>query len=142
MGKPGAFLDSSVLIRYLNGEPNLEKLFSPSVLSRVTYAVNPVVYQEILLAAPALRSRLDVDALSEVLTLEQIDADNSAGFAERAQSLRNTAVHTNDLLALGSSKDSDYLLTYDGPLISLASQEHIQAITPDDFLVVRDGVAV
>jgi len=83
-----------------------------------------------------------VDALSEVLTLEQIDADNSAGFADRAQSLRNTAVHTNDLLVLGSAKDADYLLTYDRTLMGLASQEHIHAITPDDFLVILDGVAV
>ncbi len=142
MSKLKVFLDSNVLTRYLSGQPNLDKLFYPSVLSRVTYVVNPVVYQELLLAGSESRGRLDVAELSELLTLEQLDPDTSADFAKRVRSLRNASVHTNDLLVLGSAKESDYLLTYDSALMEIGTQEHIKAITPEDFLEMLDGVAV
>ena len=49
--RPLVFLDTNVIIGYLRGEPSAAQLFSAEAEGRIRFAVNPIVLQELLLAA-------------------------------------------------------------------------------------------
>lgn len=140
MTKVTAFLDSSVVLAALQGRKGLERLFSAPVTSKVRFAVNAVVLQELLLAARqgGVEDRLgEVHQWADVI---ETSVASTSQATEQARRLRNWAVHSNDLLILGSAKTCDYLLTYDKALTSLASEETVQAATPEDFLRQLEAV--
>lgn len=51
--QPLVFLDTNVIMGYLRGEPAAAQLFSAEAAGRIRLAVNPIVLQELLLAADA-----------------------------------------------------------------------------------------
>ncbi len=51
--RPLVFLDSNVIIGYLQGEKFAAQLFSAESEGRIRFAINPIVLQELLLAADA-----------------------------------------------------------------------------------------
>lgn len=51
--RPLVFLDTNVIIGYLRGDASAAQLFSAEATGRVRFAVNPIVLQELLLAADA-----------------------------------------------------------------------------------------
>jgi predicted nucleic acid-binding protein len=51
--RPLVFLDTNVILGYLRGDPSVAQLFSAEADGRIRFAVNPIVLQELLLAADA-----------------------------------------------------------------------------------------
>ena len=129
-----AFLDTNVLLEYLRGKPELQRLFTPAVEERVSFAVNPVVLQELLLAGGSADGGIDFTRLAnhfEVLTAEALSNPESL---KRVRELRNRVTHANDLMILASSRHCDVLLTYDGALRELGRTAEVDTENPEEFL--------
>ncbi|MEX1014164.1 MAG: type II toxin-antitoxin system VapC family toxin [Candidatus Paceibacterota bacterium] len=129
------FLDSNVVLKYLRGKDDVEFLFSSETLSKVTYSVNPIVIQEILLAQPEYPKR-NLDEFKNHLEIKELNKEVSDKILSRVRQIRNKIVHTNDLLILGSAADCDYILTSDRDLLDLSTVhkvEGVNAITPQEF---------
>jgi predicted nucleic acid-binding protein len=126
-----AFLDTNVLLEYLRGKPEIQKLFTPAVEDRVAFAVNPVVLQELLLASGGGENLAGLTDRLEVLAAEALSSMESSS---RLRELRNSGAHVNDLIILASSRHCDVLLTYDRVLRELGQDEKIEAETPEEFL--------
>lgn len=129
------FLDSNVVLKYLRGKEDVEFLFSSETLSKVTYSVNPIVIQEILLAQPEYPKR-NLDEFKNHLEIKELNKEISDEIFSRVRQIRNKIVHTNDLLILGSAADCDYILTSDKDILDLSTVhkvEGVKAITPQEF---------
>lgn len=133
MKKLRVFLDSSVLIAYFRKEEGFKRLFSQEVTNKVTYVINPVVFQELLLLGSRTEEELNFEEISKHVEILEIDVERSTKYLREARQLRNKAVHTNDLLIMGTAATCDYLLTYDKALIALGSYESVKVISPRRF---------
>jgi predicted nucleic acid-binding protein len=133
--KPQVFLDSNVLVSYLNQRPAARRLLADDVRSRYKFIANGIVIQELLLAIE--RSGVDardLDRLLECITVEDMDSTAVRDFARHHRELRNWAAHSNDLLLLWTARQCDVLLTYDMDLVAVAQREAVNVATPEDFL--------
>jgi len=136
MDKFKAFLDTSVLARLLSGEQQLLPLFSQETLSLVTYVVNPIVYQELLLLGERTTQQIDWDELRQKIDVVPVSlAAVDTRILRELKRLRNLAVHSNDVLQIGSARAAgcDYFLTYDKALMAAFEGKPV-AITPEEFL--------
>lgn len=129
-----AFLDTNVLLEYLRGKPELQQLFTPAVEQRVSFAVNPVVLQELMLASGTGEGGIDLGAIANHLEVLAAEAFTSAEALQRLRQARNHIAHANDLMILASSRHCDVLLTYDKKLRELGESAEIDAETPEQFL--------
>ena len=129
------FLDSNVVLKYLRANEDVEFLFSSETLSKVTYCVNPIVIQEILLAQPAYPKR-NLDEFKNYLEIKELNKEASDEIFSRVKQIRNKIVHTNDLLILGSAAECDFIITSDKDILDLTTQDNVEgvnAITPQEF---------
>jgi len=129
-----AFLDTNVLLEYLRGKPELQALFTPQVEERVTFAVNPVVLQELMLASGAAERHIDFATIASHLQVLAAEAFTSPETVDRLRQARNYAAHANDLMILASSRHCDVLLTYERKLRELGKSAEVEAETPEEFL--------
>src|SRR5580698_4160745 len=97
---PLVFLDSSVLIGYLRGEPSAAPLFSAEAQGLIRFAINGIVLQDLLLEGDAVR-RPEFEQIRDHLQVLPIDFDKAEALVERARRTRFT--HSNDLLVLSSA---------------------------------------
>ena len=136
MKKFRVFLDTNVLLNYLqHGTP--EALLAPTTLENVTYVVNPVVLQELLLTSERIKSTVDWQLLVKDFEVDAIDGsifENAD--VKRLPTVRNLAVHSGDFLIMASAATSncDYLLTYDKGILQAVKDAKYRALTPGDFL--------
>jgi predicted nucleic acid-binding protein len=140
VSKTKVFLDTSVFVELLRGKRRLWILFSERALARFTYVTSSVVYQELLLAAEGIREPVDLQALEEhvhVLPLDHLRS--SSELRDQIQRLRNQAVHSNDVLILGSAISSrcKYFLSYDKTLLQRVQGLPFEAMTPERFITVK-----
>lgn len=129
-----AFLDTNVLLEYLRGKPELQALFTPEVEERVSFAVNPVVLQELMLASGAAERHIDLATIASHLEVLAAEAFTSSEALQRLRKARNYVAHANDLMILASSRHCDVLLTYDRKLQELGESAEIDTETPEAFL--------
>ena len=127
------FLDTTVILDFLKGDPSLKDIFSPKIMNKVSYAINPIVLQEILLSGRAA-SKMSLDEFTKDFEVIPVDIIKSEEFLERIRSLRNRIAHANDLLILGSAQSCDYLVTTDRTLQQLGNVATVKVITPEEFL--------
>jgi len=140
LDKLRVFLDTNVIISYLQGNAEVKDLFLDEILEKVHYVVSPVVYQELIFASnqmekrDALRTQADfakVDRYVEVVSLEtskiKVDSKNLRG-------LRNRLVHANDILILQTAVSScDYLLTLDKKLLEIEKMDSMRIVSPTEY---------
>jgi predicted nucleic acid-binding protein len=127
------FLDTSVITAILRGQGAAPRLLSEDVTRRVQFAVNPIVLQELLHLPDARANSELLEAIRRNWQILPIDEEAFSAFLRDAQALRNRAIHSNDLLILGSAAECDYLVTYDRDLMLVASDRPI-ILTPEQFL--------
>lgn len=143
MDKIKVFLDTNVLIAFFRGDAHLQTLFSPEMIRKIKYAVNPVVYQELLLVGSKAGKKFNLDELSGLVEIIELDpnqtADQLAYYLKSVRSLRNMAVHTNDVLILSTARECDYLLTYDKVIIRLSEEQTVKAMSPEDFIQLMEA---
>lgn len=132
MKKIRVFLDTNILLLYFKGELKLQKLFSEDILAKVQFAINPIVYQELILVSDRFRDKLDFKQINDnikLIPLDKMDLDY-----EKIRSLRNQMVHANDILILQTSVSKcDYLLTEDRQLLEIKEIKPLKIISIKDF---------
>lgn len=135
------FLDTSVVVRLLAGEANLLRLFSEELLSEVTYVTNPIVFQELLIAAERTNGDFDLSDLDQHIELIPVDPGVlDSRFARELRRLRNLAVHSNDVLMIGTAEAAqcEYFLTYDSQLAKAGESGQLKILAPEAFLALLD----
>jgi predicted nucleic acid-binding protein len=101
--RPLVFLDTNVIIGYLRGEPAASQLFSTETAGRIRFAVNPIVLQELLLAAEAA-GQPKLENLREHLRVLPVDFAKAEALLPNARAIRNHFAHSNDILILSSAE--------------------------------------
>ena len=131
--RPLVFLDTSVIIGYLHGDLPAAQLFSAEADGRIRFAVNPIVLQELLLAADGA-GRPEFEQIRDHLRVLPVDFGKAEALLPRARALRNRLAHSNDLLILSSADECDFLVTRDVLLKSLVTAEKPQVVTPEELV--------
>jgi predicted nucleic acid-binding protein len=132
--KTKVLLDTSVILQALRGNRIVGTLFTSELEIKVTYFVDPVVLQEILLASAAQEAGGDPDEVLRHLNVITSEAPLNREELHNIKQIRNRLVHANDWLILDTARDYDVLLTYDNDLHVLGRTEGVNTKTPEDFL--------
>ncbi len=128
------FIDANVIISYIEGKPELAKLFSPEIEANVQYAINPVVLQELLLLGSPFPESVDIDRLSSKFVMLPVDLIDSKQFLEKTRTLSKKLSHINNVIILASAKNCDYILSYDVELRDLSLATDATVLNPEEFL--------
>ncbi len=139
--KVRAFLDANVLLEYIRGKAELQRLFSREVRDRAAFAINGVVLQELLLARDDLPGGRDLTTVVPYLEVLDAGVDLSPETVAELRQLRNRVMHTNDVLILAGARSCDVLLTYDRQLLSAGAAAAVRSETPEEFLEELDTAA-
>ncbi len=129
---PLVFLDSSVILAYLQGDSPAAELFSAEAQGRIRFAVNPIVLQELLLTAD-LGQHPEFEEIREHLRVLPIDFLKAEALLPTIRKLRNRIVHSNDLLILSSADECDFLVTKDLIFMGMAKNQKPRIFTPEEF---------
>jgi hypothetical protein len=108
-------------------------LFSAEANGRIRFAVNPIVLQELLLAADAA-GRPEFERIREHLRVLTLDFAKAEALLPRVRTLRNRLAHSNDILILSSADECDFLVTSDVLLKNLVTAEKPQVVTPEELV--------
>src|ERR1700678_865804 len=93
--RPLVFLDTNVIIGYLRGDPSTAQLFSAEATGQIRLAVNPIVLQELLLAADAA-GRPEFQQIRDHLRVLPVDFAKAEALLPLIRSLRNRVAHSKD----------------------------------------------
>jgi len=131
--RPLVFLDTNVIIGYLRGDASAAQLFSAEATGRIRFAINPIVLQELLLAADAA-GRPEFQHIRDHLRVLPVDFAKAEALLPRVRSLRNRLAHSNDILILSSADECDFLVTSDADFKSLVTAERPRVVTPEELV--------
>jgi predicted nucleic acid-binding protein len=129
-GRPLVFLNTEVIVGYLQGDPLAAQLFSAEAAGRIRFAVNPIILQQLILGGAARQPEFEhiVDHL-KVLPLVLAKAE---ALLPRARTLKRMP-HTHDILIASSADECDFLVTTDGRLKNLITTGKPRVVTPEEF---------
>jgi predicted nucleic acid-binding protein len=130
---PLVFLDSNVLIAFLRGDQAAVQLFSAEADGKVRFAVNPIVLQELLLAADAT-TLPKFDRIRDHLEILPLDIAKAEALLPILRELRNRMAHSNDVLILSSADGCDFLVTRDALLKNLVTTAKPRVVTPEELI--------
>ena len=130
--RPLVFLDTSVILAFLQGDSSAAELFSAEAQGRIRFAVNPIVLQELLLTAD-LAGQPEFERIREHLQILPVDFSKAEALIPTIRDLRNRIVHSNDVLILSSADECDFLVTKDLLLKRVASTGKPKVLTPEEF---------
>jgi predicted nucleic acid-binding protein len=131
--QPLVFVDTNVIIEYLRGDQSTAQLFSAEANGQIRLAVNPIVLQELLLAADAA-GRPEFQQIRDHLRVLPVDFAKAEALLPRVRSLRNRLSHSNDILILSSADECDFLVTKDADFRNLVTAEKPQVVTPAELV--------
>jgi predicted nucleic acid-binding protein len=131
--RPLVFLDTSVILEYLRGDPSAAELFSAEADGRIRFAVNGIVLQELLLAADAAK-RPEFEEIRDHLRVLRVDLARAEALLPRVRALRDRLVHSNDILILSSADECDFLVTRGLAFRNLVRDEKLQVVTPEELV--------
>jgi predicted nucleic acid-binding protein len=131
--RPLVFLATNVIVGYLRGEPSAAQLFFAESEGRIRFAVNPIVLQELLLAADAA-SLPEFERIRDHLRVLPVDFAKAESLLPRVRALRNRLAHSNDILILSSAVECDFFVTRDELLKTLVTAEKPLVVTPEELV--------
>jgi len=136
------FVDTNVLLEYIRGKAELQRLFSEEVRERAAFTINAIVLQELLLARDKNADRIDLTDVVPFLEVlgAGVDLSSPETQAELGE-LRNRGMHANDAFILAGARSCDVLLTYDDDLLTLGGIATVRSETPEEFLDELDTAA-
>jgi predicted nucleic acid-binding protein len=131
--RPLVFLDTSVILGFIQGDPTAVQLFSAEAAGRIRTAVNPIVLQELLLSVDGA-SRPEFEQIRDHLRVLPIDLAKAEALLPQFRAMRNRLAHSNDLLILSSADECDFLVSSDVLLKSLVTAAKPQVVTPEELV--------
>jgi len=129
--RPLVFLDSNVVLDYLDGK--ISWLFNKSTVAKFRYAINPLVFQEVVLRGADHEHPRRLEKVMQQADMLPINMQASEPVLLRARQFRDRATHSNDVLIIGSAADCDYLLSSDKVLSRLLNGDRPKVLTPAEF---------
>jgi len=84
--RPLVFLDTDVILGYLSGDPSAAQLFSAEANGRIRFAVNGIVFQELLLAGDAA-GRPEFERIIDHLQVLPVDLAKAEALFPRVRAL-------------------------------------------------------
>jgi hypothetical protein len=94
--------------------------------------VNPIVLQELLLAAD-LAGRPEFERIREHLRILPLDFSKAEALLPTLRTLKNRVAHSNDILILSSADECDFLVTNDDLLKTIVTAEKPRIVTPEEL---------
>src|SRR5437016_1766540 len=88
--RPLVFLDTNVIIGYLQGDPSAAQLFSAEADGRIRFAVNPIVLQELILGHDAARP--EFEHIRDNLRVLPVNLAKAEALLPKVRDLRNRLV--------------------------------------------------
>jgi predicted nucleic acid-binding protein len=131
--RPLVFLDASVIIGYVRGDPAAVQLFSAEAAGRIRVAINDIVLQELLLTSDAV-DRPEFEQIRDHLQVLPVDLAKAEALVPRARALGNRVAHPNEILIVSSADECDFLVTSDALLKGLVTAEKPQIVTPEELV--------
>jgi predicted nucleic acid-binding protein len=131
--RPLVFLDTNVILGYLQGDPSAAQVFSAEASGRIRFAVNPIVLQELLLATDA-GDRPELERIRDHLRVLPVDIAKAEALLPRVRALRDRLAHANDILILSSADECDFLVTSDVLLKNLVTSQKPRVVTPEELV--------
>ena len=132
--RPLVFVDTNVIVGYLQGDPPAVQLFCAEAEGRIRFAINPIVLQELLLAADTA-GLPEFERIRDHLRVLPVDFAKAEALVPRVRALRNRLAHSNDILILSSADECDFLVTRDALLKNLVPAGKPQVVTPEELVV-------
>jgi predicted nucleic acid-binding protein len=132
--RPLVFLDTNVILAFLQGDSAAAELFSAEGQGRIRFAVNPIVLQELLLTAD-LAGKPDFERIRDHLRVLPVDFSKAEALLPTIRDLRNRVAHSNDVLILSSAAECDFLVTKDSHLKSVGRTGRPTILTPEEFAI-------
>ncbi|HYH09594.1 MAG TPA: PIN domain-containing protein [Thermoanaerobaculia bacterium] len=126
------FLDTSVLLQYLRGKRELEKLFTPEIEEKVEFVVNGIVLQEVLLSGLVRKAPKKMDLVMEHVTVDRASL-LSPVIRKHLDEFRARRAHVNDLMIFDGTRQCDRLLTYDERRQELGQIVEVESETPEEL---------
>ena len=130
--RPLVFLDTNVIIGYLQGDPSAAQLFSAEADGRIRFAVNAIVLQELLFSGAAV-GRPEFERIIDQSRMLPVDLAKAEDLLPRVRALKNRLAHSNDILIFSSADECDFLVTSDVLLKNLATAGKPQVVTPEEL---------
>lgn len=132
--KMRVFLDTSVLLQYLRGKRELEKLFTPGIEEKVEFVVNGIVMAEVAVSGAIRKAPKKWDFLMEHVTVDPTTVLKDPAVIDQSERVRKGEAQVKDLMVLDAVYDCDVLLTYDEKRRELGDLVEVQHETPEEFL--------
>jgi predicted nucleic acid-binding protein len=126
------FLDTNVILAYLQGDASAAELFEAEADGRICFAVNAIVLQELLLASD-VAGWPEFEHIREHLRILPLDFSKAEALLPSLRALRNQIVHSNDVLILSSAEQCDFLVTKDAHLKNVPAFEKPKVLTPEEL---------
>ena len=130
--RPLVFLDTNVIVGYMDGDPSAAQLFSAEAAGRISFAVNAIVLQELLLGYDAARP--EFQHIRDNLQVLPVSLEKAEALLARVRDLGIHVGHSNDLLILSSASECDFLVTSDRRLKNLATAGKPMVVTPEEIV--------
>lgn len=134
--KSTVFLDTNIILQVLHG--SLSRIFEDDARSRFTYAINSVVFQELLLSTAKQGSRSRFDELVRSVEILPINVERTRDMLDKLKKLRNRVVHSNDLLIAANASECDYFVTDDIDLRAQFTTDKPKVLSSNDFQKVLE----
>ena len=125
------FLDTNIILQALSGR--IRSFFDDDARARFTYAINPVVLQELLLSVGKQDAQSRFDEFVMGVKVLPINAEKTKDLLSKLKEIRNRAVHSNDLLIASSASECDYFVTDDVKLQAQFKNENPRVLSSADF---------
>ena len=130
---PLVFLDTNVILGYMQGDASAIELFSVEADGRIRFAVNPIVLQELLLATDAA-GRPEFEQIRDHWRVLPVDFAKARALLRRMRASRDRLAHSNDILIVSSADQCDFLVTRDVLMKNLITGEKPQVVTPEELV--------
>lgn len=134
--RPLAFLDTNVIVAYLEGKEPSARLFDDQVLHKVRLATNPIVLQEILTLAHVREDPEQLRQIRQRLEILPVNFERAESLLPHVTALRNRLAHSNDILIMSSAVTCDFLVTYDLAFRGAEVSGRPQILTPEEFFAL------
>jgi len=144
--KKRTFLDTSVLIEYVNGNPEIKTIFSNTVVRRFRFVTDPIVMQRVILFSNKMNippERLNI--FSNRVKIIRLQTSLTDFFRQEfSGDIRNMIIHdryefhSNDFLSIWNAikQNVELFCTLDRELLQLSSKFPITFTTPMQIIEI------
>ena len=136
-----AFLGTDVILEYVRGVPEVQRLFSKKVRDRVEFVIDSTVINQLAFIRDKKIARAAFQKVDQLEITQGGAFLSSSQIEELAGIVRDTHLHVSAVFAANGARSCDVLLTYNPDLVRACEIFSVRAETPDAFLQELNAAA-